>query len=115
MSRVKGGTKRREKRDKVTKHAKGFKWGRKNRYRLAKQAVMKSWQNAYRDRRLRKRDKRREWQQQINAAARQHGMNYSTFINQLKQNNIELDRKVLAELAREHPETFAEVMNTATK
>ncbi len=110
MSRVKGGTKRREKRSKITKQAKGFKWGRKNRYRLAKQAVMKSWQNAYRDRRLRKRDKRREWQQQINAAARQHDMNYSTFINKIKQNNIELDRKVLAELAREHPALFSQIV-----
>jgi large subunit ribosomal protein L20 len=88
---------------------KGFRFGRKNRVKAAKEAVLKAGQNAYRDRRKKKRDFRRLWNVRINAAARTHDTTYSRLIHDLKERNIELDRKVLAELAADHPDVFSKI------
>ena len=109
MARVKRGTIAHKRRKKLLKQAKGFRWGRKAKYKLAKEALQHAWTYAYRDRRVKKRDFRKLWQTQINAAVRTEGISYSQFISQLKKNNIELDRKVLSTLAKENPETFKQV------
>ena len=99
MPRVKRGVTARARHTKVFELAKGYRGRRKNVYRIAKQAVMKAGQYAYRDRRQRKRQFRALWIARINAAAREVGMKYSTFMNGLKKAQIEVDRKVLADLA----------------
>ena len=99
MPRVKRGVTARARHKKVLAQAKGYRGRRKNVYRIAKQAVMKAGQSQYRDRRQRKRQFRSLWIARINAAARLEGMKYSTFMNGLKKANIEVDRKVLADLA----------------
>ncbi len=85
---------------------KGYKWGRKNLIRQAKTAIKKAGVYAFRDRRAKKRVMRQLWQVRLNAAARAQGLNYSQFINLLKKNKIELDRKILSELAAKRPEIF---------
>ena len=99
MPRVKRGVTARARHKKVLSQAKGFRGRRKNVYRIAKQAVMKAGQYAYRDRRNRKRTFRALWIARINAAVREHGLSYSVFMSGLKRANIEIDRKVLADLA----------------
>jgi large subunit ribosomal protein L20 len=99
MPRVKRGVTARARHKKVLEKAKGFRGRRGNVYRIAKQAVMRAGQYAYRDRRVRKRDFRALWIARINAAARELGMTYSTFMNGLKKAAIQVDRKVLADLA----------------
>jgi large subunit ribosomal protein L20 len=99
MPRVKRGVTARARHKKVLKQAKGFRGRRKNVYRVAKQAVMKAGQYAYRDRRNKKRTFRALWIARINAAVRELGMSYSTFMAGLKRANIDIDRKVLADLA----------------
>ena len=99
MPRVKRGVTARARHKKVLDQAKGYRGRRSNVYRIAKEAVMKAGQYAYRDRRQRKRQFRALWIARINAAARELGMNYSTFMNGLKKASIEVDRKVLADLA----------------
>ncbi len=99
MPRVKRGVTARARHKKVLKQAKGFRGRRKNVYRVAKQAVMKAGQYAYRDRRQKKRTFRALWIARINAAVREHGMTYSSFMSGLKRAQIEIDRKVLADLA----------------
>ena len=99
MARVKGAVKTRKRHKKILKLAKGY-WGSKSRsFRVANQAVMKSLVYAYRDRRTKKRDFRKLWITRINAAARINGLSYSRFINGLKEAGIELNRKVLADMA----------------
>ncbi len=115
MVRVKRGVTKRRRRKKVIAQAKGYRWGRKSKYRLAKQALMKALTYAYRDRRVKKREFRRLWQIQIQAACRERGKKYSEFIHALKQKNIELDRKVLANLAQDYPEIFSQVFEEAFK
>ncbi len=110
MARVKRGKIAHKRRKYVLAQAKGFQGGRKSKYRLAKVALMKAWSYAYRDRKRKKREFRRLWQIQINAACRNLGITYSKFIHQLKQKNIELDRKILAQLAKEHPQIFEEIV-----
>ncbi len=110
MPRVKRGKTKRKRRKKVKKEAKGYKWNRKNKYKAAKEALMKAWTYKYRDRKRKKREFRRKWQTQINAACRQSDMSYSRFIHGLKENNIGLDRKILADLANNEPETFKEIL-----
>ena len=101
----------RARRKKILKYAKGY-WGRrKNVWTVAKNAVEKAWLYAYRDRRNRKREFRALWIQRINAAARQHGMSYSQFINKVQKAVIELNRKVLADLAMNHPAAFEAIVN----
>ncbi len=99
MPRVKRGVTARARHKKVLDQAKGYRGRRKNVYRIAKQAVMKAGQYAYRDRRQRKRQFRTLWIARINAAAREQGMNYSVFMNGLKKAQINLDRKVLSDIA----------------
>ena len=100
----------RARRKKVLKSAKGY-WGRrKNVWTVAKNAVEKGMQYAYRDRKAKKREFRALWIQRINAGAREHGMSYSVFMGKLKAANIDLSRKVLADLAMNHPEAFKAVV-----
>ena len=106
MARVSRGVTTKAKHKKVLKKAKGYYGRRKNVFRVAVQAVERSMQYAYRDRRNRKRDFRGLWIQRINAGARIHGMKYSRFMHGLKKAAIEIDRKILAELAVNQPETF---------
>jgi large subunit ribosomal protein L20 len=109
MPRVKRGTVVRARHKKLLKQAKGFRGRRKNVYRVAKQAVMKAGQYAYRDRRTRKREFRALWIARINAAVRELGMTYSTFMAGLKRANIDIDRKVLADLAVADKAAFAKI------
>ena len=113
--RIKRGFKARRRRKKILKLAKGFRGGRSKLYRTAADAVDKALMYAYRDRRARKRDFRRLWISRINAAARMNNLSYSKFIHGLKLANIELDRKVLAELAVSDPSGFAQVAKMATQ
>ncbi len=109
MVRVKRGKIAHKRRKRVLKQAKGFRWGRKTKYRQAKEALYHAWQYAYRDRRTKKRDFRKLWQIQISAACRNLGISYSKFIAALKKNKIELDRKILADLAKNHPQIFEKI------
>jgi large subunit ribosomal protein L20 len=99
MARVKRGVVARRRHRKVLSRAKGYYGARRKVFRVAKQAVIKAGQYSYRDRRQRKRDFRSLWIQRINAAAREHGLSYSRFINGLKRADVAIDRKVLADLA----------------
>jgi len=115
MVRVKRGKIARKRRKHLLKYAKGFRWGRKSKYRAAKEALMHAWSYAYRDRRTKKREFRKLWQIKINAATRNLGLPYSKFINLLKKNKIELDRKILAELAMKRPEIFEKIVKKVKK
>tara|TARA_B100001248_G_scaffold242973_1_gene210904 strand:- start:73 stop:369 length:297 start_codon:yes stop_codon:yes gene_type:complete len=95
----------------MMKHAKGYFGRRKNVWTIAKNAVEKAWEYAYRDRKSKKRSFRSLWIVRINAAARSHGMSYSQFMGKVKANNISLNRKVLADLAMNHPEAFKSVVD----
>ncbi len=110
MPRVKRGIIAIKRRRKILKYTKGFKWGRKSKERAAKEALLHAWTHAYRDRRVKKRTARALWQIQINAAVRPEGLNYSRFMHGLKKAKIEIDRKILSELAREYPEIFKEIV-----
>lgn len=105
----------RRRRKKMMKHAKGYFGRRKNVWTVAKNAVEKGWTYAYRDRKNKKRNFRRLWIVRINAGARLHGMSYSQFMGGVHKNGIELNRKVLADLAMNHPDAFAEVVKAAKK
>ena|SRR5262245_14009291 len=113
MPRVKRGVTARARHKKVLAQAKGYRGRRNNVYRIAKQAVMKAGQYAYRDRRQRKRQFRALWIARINAAARECGLTYSRFMNGLKKASIEVDRKVLADLAVFDKAAFAQIANQA--
>ena len=113
MSRVKRGVTTHARHRKVIKAAKGSRGRSKNTFRAAVQRVEKNLQYAYRDRRTRKRDFRRLWIQRINAATRQHGMPYAVFINGMKKAGIDLDRKVLSELAISEPAAFKSLVEQA--
>lgn len=110
MVRVKRGKIAHKRRKHLLKYAKGFRWGRKAKYRLAKDALYHAWKYAYRDRRTKKRGFRALWQIQINAACRNLGISYSKFIYDLKKYKIELDRKILAMVAQNHPEIFKKII-----
>ncbi|MEX2144914.1 MAG: 50S ribosomal protein L20 [Candidatus Spechtbacterales bacterium] len=110
MPRSKRGTLRTKKRKKVLQHTKGFKWRRKNVFRLAKDAMRHAMANAFVGRKQKKRNMRQLWQIKINAASRKNDTTYSKFMHALKQKNIELDRKVLADLAENDPEVFAKLV-----
>lgn len=110
MPRVKRAVQARKHRKHLMKHAKGFEFGRKSKFKLAKEALAHAWTYAYRDRKAKKRSFRNLWNLQINAMTRQNGMTYSKFINGLKKNNIGLDRKVLSQLAGQHPEIFSKIL-----
>ena len=113
MARVKRGVTSRAKHKKVFKAVKG-QWGRrKNTIRVAKQAMEKAMQYAYRDRRAKKRDFKSLWIQRINAGVRAEGLTYSKFINGLNKSGIQLDRKILAEIAYDNPEAFKTIVKKA--
>ncbi len=111
MPRSVNSVAKRARRKKILKQAKGYFGRRKNVYTVAKNAVEKAMSYAYRDRKNNKRNFRGLWIQRINAGARQHGMSYSQFMGKVKANNIELNRKVLADLAMNHPEAFKAVID----
>ncbi|MBU0513261.1 MAG: 50S ribosomal protein L20 [Proteobacteria bacterium] len=110
MSRVKRGYKARRRRKTVLKAAKGFRNARGRLFKSAKESVMRARAYAYRDRKAKKRDFRRLWIVRINAAARQHGLSYSQFMGALKRNNIDLDRKILADMAVNDPTGFEKLL-----
>lgn len=113
MARVKRGVTAHARHKKVTTLAKGYRGRRKNVYRVATEAVTKAGQYAYRDRRQRKRQFRSLWIARINAGAREHGLSYSQFIHGLNKADIDIDRKVLADLAVHDKQTFAHLANEA--
>lgn len=104
---------RNKRKKKVLKAARGYFGGRKNLYRTARDAVEKGWEHAYRDRRKKKRNFRRLWITRINAAAREHDISYSRFMNGLRRAGVELDRKALADLAIRSPDAFASLADRA--
>lgn len=115
MTRVKRGVIAHKKRKNILKHAKGFKWGRKSKFKAAKEALMKAWKYAYRDRRTKKRTIRRMWNNTINIACRKNGTTYREFINNLKKKEVILDRKVLSSIAKDKPETFSKIVEKVSK
>lgn len=115
MTRVKRGNVARKHRKKILKLAKGFRGSHSTLFRTANQQVMKALRSAYRDRKKRKRDFRRLWITRINAAARQQGMNYSQLIGNLKKANIQLNRKMLAQIAVLDPSSFTKVAELASQ
>ena len=113
MARVKRGVTSQARHKKVIKAAKGYYGRRKNTIRVAKQAVERAGQYAYRDRKTRKRNFRSLWIQRINAASREHGLTYGRFIDGLNKSGIEIDRKILAEIAVNNPTTFKDLVEKA--
>lgn len=113
MSRVKRAVQARRHRKNVLKHTKGFQFGRKSKFKLAKEALRHARTYAYRDRKAKKRTFRNLWNLQINALARANGITYSRLINGLKTKKIYLDRKVLSELAQKHPDIFVKIVDEA--
>ena len=113
MAKVKRGVITHARHKKVIDAAKGYYGRRKNVFRVAKQAVDKARQYAYRDRRVRKRDFRSLWIQRIKAAVRSHGLTYSQFIHGMSKTDLDLDRKMLSEIAISDPDTFKNIVDTA--
>ena len=113
MVRIKGGVKTRAKHKKVLKLAKGFWMTRHKQFKKAKEAVLHAGEYAFKGRKAKKRDFRQLWIIRMNAALRELGMKYSIFINKLKVNKIELDRKILSQIAVEHPEVFKKIVEKA--
>ena len=115
MPRANSSLPRHKKHKKIIKNAKGYFGTRKSNYRTAKDAVQKSLQYSYRDRKVRKREFRKLWIIRINAAVRQHGLSYSKFISSLKDNQIEINRKSLAYMAVNDPDSFSDLIKLISK
>lgn len=115
MPRVKRGTTRTQKRRAVLTQTKGYKWGRKKLIKQAKTATKKAGVHAFRDRRAKKRLARRLWQVRLNAALSTFDLSYSKFIALIKKHNIDLDRKILSEIAAKNPEVFAKIVAEVKK
>lgn len=113
MTRVKRGVISLKKRRKILKYAKGFKWGRKSKEKQAREALLHAWTYSFHGRKIRKRDFRNLWQNKIGAAVTNEGISYSKFMHALKKKNIDLDRKILAELAEKRPEVFGKIVEFA--
>lgn len=113
MPRVKRGVAARKRRNRILEHAKGYYGARSKLFKTAREAVEKGWRYAYRDRKQRKRTFRALWITRINAAARENGLSYSRLINGLKQANVEVDRKILAQLAVTDPKAFGALADLA--
>ena len=113
MARVTRGVHARKQRRMVLARAKGFRGARRRRYRIANETILHAMRYQYRDRRQRKRDFRRLWITRINAGARQHGLSYSRFIHGLRLVDVEVDRKILADLAVREPAAFAKLVAVA--
>lgn len=110
MARVKRGKIAHKRRKYLLKNTKGFRWGRKSKYRAAKEALLHAWSHAFRDRKAKKREFRKLWQIKISALCKKLGISYNKFINGLKKNKIILDRKVLADLAENHTQIFEKIL-----
>lgn len=110
MVRVKGGKPRLKRRKHLLEYTKGFRWRRKSTLRAARTALMHAWEYSYRDRKAKKREFRKLWEIQINAACRKLGIPYNQFINKLKKNKIELDRKILSILVQTQPKIFEKIV-----
>ncbi|MBI2443626.1 MAG: 50S ribosomal protein L20 [Candidatus Magasanikbacteria bacterium] len=110
MTRIKGGILHAKRRRNILKFTKGYRWGRKSKIKLAKVAKMRAGAYAYADRRVKKRQRRRLFQVRLNAGARKYGLSYSRLLGALKAKGIVLNRKILAELALNHPTIFAQVV-----
>ena len=115
MVRVKRGTTSLKRRKKVLKQTKGFRWGRKSKERAATEALLHAYTHSFNDRRKKKGNFRKLWNVKVNAKSREHGVSYSKFINMLKKANIKLNRKMLANLAENHPNAFEKVVIEASK
>lgn len=113
MVRVKRGVAAHKRRKNIVKQAKGFRWSRSTKFLAAKQALMKAWSYAYRDRKTLKRTRRSLWQIRIAAVCKENGISYSKFMAALKKFNIEVDRKILADLAKNNPTVFAKILEKA--
>lgn len=113
MSRVKRGTTALKRRRKTLRYAKGFRWSRKSKERMAREALLHAWSHAFADRKRKKREFRTLWNIKINAGARAHGLSYSRLIANLKAKNVELDRKILADLAEHEPDVFEKIASAA--
>ncbi|HOQ15269.1 MAG TPA: 50S ribosomal protein L20 [Candidatus Paceibacterota bacterium] len=114
MPRVKGGVIAQKKRRKVLKETKGFKYGRKSKERAGREALLHAYSHAFNDRKRKKREKRQLWIVKINAYLKNKNINYKDFIHQLKEKNIELDRKVLAEIMEKYPEAADQLIKKLT-
>lgn len=110
MPRASRSVQKRARHKKWLKRARGFRGRRRTVFKLAKEAVLKAGQHAFHDRRKKKSNFRADWQIRINAAARQHGLSYSKFIHALREGQVGLDRKVLAQIAQQHPSLFAKIV-----
>lgn len=115
MVRIKRGVSAHKRRKNLLKHTKGFKWGRKSKYKAAKEALLHAWTYSYRDRRTKKREFRKLWQIHISSACKKQGISYSKFIYRLKEKKIELDRKILDDLTKNNPEIFNEIVKEIQK
>jgi len=113
--RIKRGNVRTLKRKRLLRQTKGYRWGRKNKVKLARVAILKAGVYAYRDRRRKKRDFRRLWNIRINASVREFGLSYSQFINLMQKNKIGLNRKMLSDLANSEPKVFEEIVKEVKK
>lgn len=110
MTRVKRGVTAHKRREKILRHTKGFKWGRRSKERSAHDALLHAWVYAFRDRKQKKREFRRLWNVKINAGAREQALSYSKLIAALKKEKIGLDRKILADLAEHEPKVFEKIV-----
>ncbi|OGF20883.1 50S ribosomal protein L20 [Candidatus Falkowbacteria bacterium RIFOXYB2_FULL_38_15] len=113
MPRVKRGKGHLKRRKNLLKQVKGYRWGRKSKIKLARTAMLKAGVYAYRDRRNKKREIKKTWQIKINAASRENSISYSKLMGALRKKSIELDKKILANLAEHHPAVFAKVAEEA--
>lgn len=113
MVRVKRGVIAHKRRKKILSYVKGFKWGRKSKERLAREALLHAWSHAFVGRKMKKRARRRLWQTKIGAAAKTQGLSYSKLLGSLRKKNVALDRKVLAEIAQRYPAVFDTVVKHA--
>jgi len=112
MVRVKRGTIAHKRRKNILKYTKGYRWGRKSKFRAAKDAMLHAGNYAFRDRKAKKREFRKLWQIKISAACKKHQLSYNKLIFYLKKNKVELNRKVLAELSQKEPEIFEKIVKT---
>jgi len=114
MARVKRGKIAHKRRKNILKYTKGYRWGRKSKYRAAKDALLHAGNYAFRDRRNKKREFRKLWQIQISASCKKYHLPYNKFVHYLKENKIELNRKILADLAIKNPEIFEKIIKFCT-
>ena len=115
MARVKRGTIAQKRRKHLLRHTKGFRWGRKTKFRMANEAMLKAWTYQFRDRKAKKRSFRQLWTANLGAALKTKGLSWSKFANLLKKQNIGLDRKTLSLLAKEKPAVFEKVVEKVTQ